>query len=114
MDVMFGCASLEGCDASKHAGTLTYLAQNHAPPAEWHVAALPSRTASFDRSVAVDPRDMLRVLPPLIKGYLRLGCYIGEGAVEDPQFDTTDVLIILPVSRLSPRYLERFGQPLSG
>ena len=44
-------------------------------------------------------------------GYLRLGCYIGEGAVIDWQFNTTDVLIILPVSNINPRYFAHFGQP---
>ena len=53
------------------------------------------------------------VLPisPLIKGYLRLGCYIGEGAVIDRQFNTTDVLIILPVSKINARYFSHFGKP---
>jgi putative hemolysin len=45
----------------------------------------------------------------LIKGYLRLGCYIGDGAVVDHQFGTTDVLIVLPVAALSSRYIEHFG-----
>jgi len=49
-----------------------------------------------------------RMLPPLIKGYLRLGAYIGDGAVVDHEFGTTDVLIILPVSVIRQRYLEHF------
>jgi putative hemolysin len=57
---------------------------------------------------AVDPKAALRALPPLIKGYLRLGCYIGDGAVIDHQFGTTDVLIILPVAALNERYVEHF------
>ena len=32
---------------------------------------------------AIDPKAALRALPPLIKGYLRLGAYIGDGAVID-------------------------------
>ena len=58
-----------------------------------------------------DAKAALRALPPLIKGYLRLGCYIGEGAVIDRQFNTIDVLIILPVSNINPRYFVHFGQP---
>ena len=46
---------------------------------------------------AIDPKAALRALPPLIKGYLRLGAYIGDGAVIDHEFGTTDVLIVLPV-----------------
>jgi L-ornithine Nalpha-acyltransferase len=59
----------------------------------------------------IDQRRALRDLPPLIKGYLRLGCFIGEGAVIDRQFNTIDVLIILPVSAINPRYFAHFGQP---
>ena len=60
-----------------------------------------------------DPNPTLAALPPLIKGYLRLGAYIGEGAVIDYQFGTTDVLIILPVSAISSRYIEHFGADAS-
>jgi putative hemolysin len=52
-----------------------------------------------------------RSLPPLIKGYLRLGCFIGDGAVVDDQFGTTDVFILLPVERVTKRYSMRFGTP---
>jgi putative hemolysin len=50
-----------------------------------------------------------RALPPLIKGYLRLGAYIGDGAVVDHEFGTTDVLIVLPVSAIKKRYIEHFA-----
>jgi putative hemolysin len=58
---------------------------------------------------SIDPRTALRELPPLIKGYLRLGAFIGDGAVIDHQFGTTDVLMILPVSAISSRYIDHFG-----
>ena len=53
----------------------------------------------------LNARRALAALPPLVKGYLRLGCSIGEGAVIDRQFGTTDVLIILPVRRIDRRYI---------
>jgi putative hemolysin len=59
----------------------------------------------------VDAKSALKALPPLIKGYLRLGAYVGDGAVIDRQFGTTDVLIILPVEKIDPRYFEHFGMP---
>jgi putative hemolysin len=114
MDVMFGCASLEGANAASHAETLAYLWRNHAPPAEWHASALPERAASVPQANSTqDMKQLMRSLPPLVKGYVRLGCYIGEGAVEDHQFGTTDVLIILPVSNINPRYFEKFGPPIA-
>ena len=113
IDVMLGCASLEGTDPSKHDLTLSYMAQHHAAPPEWRVSALPERRVEMDRlpRSKVHARDALRQLPPLIKGYLRLGSYIGDGAVIDEQFNTTDVLIVLPVSAINPRYFSHFGAP---
>jgi putative hemolysin len=46
---------------------------------------------------------------PLIKGYLRVGAFVGDGAVIDRQFGTTDVLIIMPVSEISARYASHFS-----
>lgn len=112
MQVMLGCASLEGTNPDDHALALSFLAAAAAPP-EWNVHAHPSQRVEMRRlpSSAINPRQALRHLPPLIKGYLRLGCYIGDGAVIDSQFNTIDVLIILPVSAIEPRYFAHFGAP---
>jgi putative hemolysin len=59
----------------------------------------------------VDMKAALKAMPPLIKGYLRLGAFVGDGAVIDRQFGTTDVLIILPVEKIDPRYFGHFGAP---
>jgi L-ornithine Nalpha-acyltransferase len=111
MDVMFGCASFDGADAILHAEALSLLGRVAAPPEVWRAAAHPDRRAAVPAVPVLDDKRSLASLPPLIKGYLRLGCYIGEGAVTDPQFNTTDVLIILPVSAINPRFFARFGQP---
>lgn len=112
INVMFGCASLEGTDPDEHRIALSFLAEVR-PPREWQVSALPGRRIEMRRMAtdAFDQRRALRELPPLIKGYLRLGCYIGDGAVVDTQFNTIDVLIILPVSAINARYFSRFGEP---
>lgn len=113
LDVMLGCASLEGTNPLSHARVLSFLAYNAVAPDEWKVRALESRHVEMKLlpSDAIEPRQVLREMPPLIKGYLRLGCYIGEGAVIDTQFNTIDVLIILPVSAINDRYFAHFGKP---
>lgn len=115
LHVMLGCASLEGTDPAAHARALSFLAYNAAAPAAWKVRALDGRYVEMKRlpPEAIEPKKALRELPPLIKGYLRLGCYIGEGAVIDPQFNTIDVLIVLPVSAISERYFTHFGKAVS-
>lgn len=112
MHVMLGCASLEGTDPEKHALSLSFLAETAAPP-EWSVRAHEDQRIEMRRlpREAIDARHALKSLPPLIKGYLRLGCYTGDGAVIDWQFNTIDVLIILPVSIINARYFAHFGAP---
>jgi putative hemolysin len=111
IDVMIGCASLEGTDPKKLALPLSFLHHYAAAPAEWQARALPERYTAMDLlpKEAVDPKAALHELPPLIKGYLRLGAAFGAGAVIDRQFGTTDVLVILPVSAINPRYIDHFG-----
>jgi L-ornithine Nalpha-acyltransferase len=113
LDVMLGCASLEGTNPENHATALSFLAYNAPAPEEWRVKALFDRYVEMKRVPPdqIEPRTALRDLPPLVKGYLRLGCYIGEGAVIDHQFNTIDVLIILPVSSINSRYFAHFGKP---
>jgi putative hemolysin len=108
---MFGCASLDGTDPERLAMPLSFLHHYCRAPDSWQARALPERYVEMNlmSKEAIDPKAALRSLPPLIKGYLRLGCHIGDGAVIDHQFGTTDVLIILPVSALSSRYIEHFA-----
>lgn len=111
LDVMIGCASFEGTDPDRLALPLSFLHHYAGAPDAWRARAHPSRYVEMNRMAkeAVNQKAALRELPPLIKGYLRLGAYIGDGAVIDHQFGTTDVLIILPVSAISTRYIDHFG-----
>lgn len=111
IDVMMGCASLEGTDPDKLALPLSFLHHHAAAPDDWRARALDERYVSMDRLAkdAIDPKTALHALPPLIKGYLRLGATFGDGAVVDAQFGTTDVLVVLPVSAINPRYVAHFG-----
>jgi len=111
IDVMFGCASLEGTRPEAMAQELAFLHHFARPRAGWEAAARPDRAARMDRLAqdAIDPKRALAGLPPLIKGYLRVGARIGDGAVVDPQFGTTDVLIILRVADIEQRYITYYG-----
>lgn len=113
VDVMIGCASLEGTRPEDLAVPLSFLHHHAMAPPEWRISALPGRYVSMDRlpPEAVDTRTALHSLPPLLKGYLRLGAWFGDGAVVDLQFGTTDVCVILPVSSINPRYIDHFSGP---
>ena len=111
LDVMIGCASFEGTAPNRLALPLSFLHHYAQAPDEWRAKAHPSRYVEMNRMAkeAINPKAALHELPPLIKGYLRLGAYIGDGAVIDHQFGTTDVLIVMPVSAINARYIEHFG-----
>jgi putative hemolysin len=113
VDVMIGCASFEGTDPAEHAMALSYLHHHALAPPEWRCRAHNHLYVPMDRlpKERIDAKAALKALPPLIKGYLRLGAFVGDGAVIDRQFGTTDVLIILPVEKIDPRYFEHFGAP---
>lgn len=108
---MFGCASFPGTDPAEHAAPLSYLFHHHLAPAGMRVRALDSR--HIDMAMlplgGYDPRQAMRLLPPLIKGYLRVGAMVGDGAVIDRQFNTVDVFMVMPVEAISHRYMSRFG-----
>jgi putative hemolysin len=114
LDVMVGCASLPGTNPDAIALPLSYLHHFFLAPEPWRARAKPHRYVAMDRipKDKIDPREAFRMLPPLIKGYMRAGCYIGDGAVIDDQFNTIDVMIILPVSVISDRYYARFTRAI--
>ena len=117
--IMFGCASLPGTDPQAVAPPLSYLYYNHLAPEHLRARALPDRYVRMDllpprevdaeAAVAeLDARATLSALPPLIKGYLRLGGLIGDGAVVDPEFQTTDVCIIVVTDRMTTKYFNHY------
>ena len=111
IDALIGCASLEGTDPDRLALPLAFLHHHARAPRGWRVEALPGRSVRMDRLPrgAFDPRSVLRTLPPLIKGYLRLGASVGDDAVIDHQFGTTDVFVTLPVEAIGARYRGHFA-----
>ena len=111
IDMMFGCASLPGTNVDEMALPLAYLHHFHPMPAQLQVRARPELFVDMNRmpKEAIEPREAIRSLPAILKGYVRAGCGIGDGAVVDRQFGTTDVFIYFPVSGLDARYKSRFG-----
>ena len=110
IDLMFGCASLSGTDPDALAEELSYLAQHHTAPTKICPRALPARYVDMRRlpETAVDPKRALMRLPPLVKGYLRLGGWVGDGAVIDRQFNTTDIAIIVQTDMVTEKYYRHY------
>jgi putative hemolysin len=110
IQVMFGCASIPGIDPTQHAQALSYLYHHHLAPPEIRVRALPHRYVKMDMLAAdsYDPRKAMARVPPLIKGYLRLGGFVGDGAVIDHEFNSTDVFIIVKTELVTEKYIRHY------
>ena len=114
IDLLFGCASLAGTDPDAVAAELTYLHRNHLAPPALRPTAVHGRYVEMDRLPPgeVDARRVLVSLPPLIKGYLRLGAMVGEGAVVDTQFNTTDVAVVVKTDLVTDKYIDHYKRQL--
>jgi putative hemolysin len=112
VDILMGCASLEGTDPIALGEPLGFLHHHARSPDGWRVRAHGPGSAFIDLPAKreIDPRRALRCLPPLIKGYLRLGATFGEGVVVDRQFGTTDVFVLLRAETIAHRYAAHFGR----
>jgi putative hemolysin len=110
ISLMFGCASLPGTDLDRLAPQLSYLHANHLAPPALRPRALPGRYVAMDRLpiAALDMKAALVELPPLVKGYLRLGGFVGDGAVIDEQFNTTDVCVVVKTDLVTEKYYRHY------
>ena len=110
IDLMFGCASLAGTDPDALAEELSYLAAYHLAPAAIRPRALECRYVDMRRRdpETLDAKGALMRLPPLIKGYLRLGGFVGEGAVIDSQFNTTDIAVVVQTDLVTEKYYRHY------
>lgn len=102
-DYLMGCASI-GMHDGGHAAASIYrrLSLEHMSPIEWR---------AFPRhALPLDVLDQTRnaPLPPLIKGYMRVGCYVCGEPAWDPDFNTADLLVMLPMSLMNQRYARHY------
>jgi putative hemolysin len=107
--LMFGCASLHGSDPKAFALPLAYLYHYHLAPPALRMRALPEHYVSMDLmpKEAIDMKAAMREVPPLIKGYLRLGGFVGDGAVIDRQWNSVDVGVVVKTDWVTRRYRDR-------
>jgi putative hemolysin len=110
VELMFGCASLPGQDPDALALPLSYLHYHHLAPPALRPRALDALRVPMRRRAAheIEPAKALAELPPLIKGYLRLGGFVGDGAVIDRQFNTTDVAIVVKTDLVTEKYYRHY------
>ncbi|MEM7091187.1 MAG: GNAT family N-acyltransferase [Pseudomonadota bacterium] len=110
IEILFGVASFHGTDVTDLAQPLSMLHHGHLAPEDLRVRAQPDHFQPMDLLARedVDRRQAMLAVPSLIKAYLRLGGYVGEGAFVDHAFNTTDVCLVLDTARMSERQRSRY------
>ncbi|MEO3434857.1 GNAT family N-acyltransferase [Inquilinus sp. CAU 1745] len=110
IELMFGCASIPGVTPEAVSLPLSYLYHYHLAPPALRPKALIERYVPMNRLRVddIDRRAALAALPPLIKGYLRLGGLVGDGAVVDHQFNTTDVCVVVKTDLVTEKYYRHY------
>lgn len=114
IDLMFGCASLHSTDIKSISKPLSYLHHYHLAPETLRPRAIKGRYINMNiiPQEDINPRRVFAELPPLIKGYLRAGSHIGDGAVIDEQFNTTDVFVVAQTHLLTDRYRKHYERKI--
>ena len=108
VDAMFGTASFLDTNLYKLSNQLIYLNNSHKMPNDIMVNALDKCRAKIDYSRNIKMNlKLVKSLPTLIKGYLKLNAYIGDGAVVDHKFKTTDIFVFLPVNDINYQYVKK-------
>ena len=108
VDAMFGTASFLDTNLYNLSNQLIYLNNSHKMPNEIMVNALDKFRAKIDYSRNIKMNlKLVKSLPTLIKGYLKLNAYIGDGAVVDHKFKTTDIFVFLPVNDINYQYVKK-------
>ncbi|MHA6261836.1 l-ornithine N(alpha)-acyltransferase [Arenibacterium sp. CAU 1754] len=105
IDILFGVASFHGTDVDALAQPLSLLHDRHLAPAELRVRAVEGH---YQRMNLIDPSTLDRKaamlqVPALIKAYLRLGGFVGDGAYVDHAFNTTDICLILDTKMMNSK-----------
>lgn len=110
IEVMFGCGSIHGTDVDEARRVLAYLHHYHMAPKTLRPKALASRYVAMDtmKKKHIDTKLAQSEMPPLLKGYLRLGGYVGDGAVIDHQFNTIDVCVVVETEKVTGKYIRHF------
>lgn len=106
IEVMFGAASFHGTDVQALAQPLSYLHHNHLAPPALRVTARPPHAARMDLipPEGLDRKAAMAGTPALIKAYLRLGGFVGDGAWIDRAFNTVDVCLVMDTAAMSERH----------
>lgn len=116
IEILFGVASLHGTDIDALAGSLSLLHDAYLAPPDLRVRAQDGvyQAMNLLERDQIDRVASMRAIPALIKSYLKLGGFVGDGAFIDHDFNTTDVCLVIDVNRMTPTARARYAKGAEG
>ena len=116
VEILFGVASFHGTDVARLAQPLSLLHHRHLAPEALRVRARGEGYQAMDliEETQLDRRAAMVQVPSLIKAYLRLGGYVGDGAFVDHGFNTTDVCLVMDTDRMSKTRKSIYSKGVAG
>jgi putative hemolysin len=114
--ILFGVASFHGTDPAPIAQALSFLHHEHLAPPDLRVKAIAASRAEMNilPPDQVDKIEAMRQIPALIKAYIRLGGFVGDGAYIDQAFNTLDVCLLMDTERMVQRYHKFYSRARGG
>ncbi|MEL6979573.1 MAG: GNAT family N-acyltransferase [Pseudomonadota bacterium] len=112
-ELLCGCSSFEGNDAEAYADTFALLREKHLAPKRWLPRVKAPYVFRFGKLLKLrrpDPAKAMRLMPPLLRGYLSLGGWVSDHAVIDRDLNTLHVFTGLEVKRVPQRKVEILRQ----
>lgn len=104
VEMLFGCSSFRGTDASAYQDAFAMLNARHLAPRRWLPGIKAPRVVRFGdrRCESADMRRAMRRMPPLLKTYLVMGGWVSNHAVIDDVLDTLHVFTGLEIGAIPP------------
>ena len=109
--VLIGCASFSGTDPIKYSEELTYLRDNFSLPANLSVESYDNNiypAYKLNNNNNSNPLRTFAKLPPLIKGYLRVGGKVSDNFFVDYRFNTIDLFVVVCTDDIDTRYKKKY------
>lgn len=113
VEILFGVASFHGAEIAPLRQALSYLHHKYLAPEDLRVRSKSYVSLNQMPLTDVEAKAALRQIPSLIKAYLRLGGFVGDGAYIDRDFNTVDVCLLMDTTRMVQKYKDFYSRERS-
>jgi putative hemolysin len=105
---VFGCASIPEPSRQKIGAVYRFFKKRHFAPEKFRVRPLKEKRYPYDKNGKLKEGEVLKLIPSLVKGYLRMGAYVCSEPVWDKEFNTADFFMLLDTKKINASYRKKF------